>query len=145
MTESEPLMEMDPAPSEQSTPSTMFSGGLSAPGQREGCLCLPSCEPALISSFNSVFFLSCRKPSRPCATALTCTGAGWCWSGQTRRRRWRPCAAKPPSTSTVTPPSLPASLPPGTHWGLAATCWSLSRHGEASRPGLCLTALPVRR
>lgn len=57
MTESEPLMEMDPAPSEQSTPSTMFSGGLSAPGQREGHLYLPSCEPVLIFSFNLLFSL----------------------------------------------------------------------------------------
>lgn len=60
----------------------------------------------LISFFFFLFEL-CRKPSRPCATAPTCTAAGWCWSGQTRRRHWRPCAAKPPSTSTVSPALLP--------------------------------------
>lgn len=58
MSESEPQMEMDPAPSEQSTPSAMFSGGLSAPGQREGHFCLPSCEPVLIFSFNFSFLFS---------------------------------------------------------------------------------------
>lgn len=68
MTESKPLMEMDPAPSEQSTQSRMFSSGLSAPGQREGHFCLSSCEPVLIFSFNfffNLFFNSAESLQRP--------------------------------------------------------------------------------
>lgn len=40
----------------------------------------------------------------------------------------------------------PGTAPPGTRCGLAGRCWSLRmrQRQEASRPGLCLTALPVR-
>lgn len=56
MIESKLLMEMNPAPSEQSARSGMFSGGLLDSGQREGYLCISSGEPVFI--FSLIFFFS---------------------------------------------------------------------------------------
>lgn len=56
MIESKPLREMNPAPSEQSARSRMVSCGLLDSGQREGCLCISSCEPGFIFSLIVLFF-----------------------------------------------------------------------------------------
>lgn len=55
MTESKLLMEMNPAPPEQSAPKRKLSGGLLDSGQREGRLCFSSCEPVLFFSLIILF------------------------------------------------------------------------------------------
>lgn len=151
MTESKPLMEMDPAPSEQSTQSRMFSSGLSAPGQSKGHFCLSFCEPVLIFSFNFFLnlFLILQKAFNALCHSTHLYGRRlvleWADTEETLEALRRRTAEHFHGNSCCPGTAPPGTAPPGMRCGLAGRCWSLRmrQRQEASRPGLCLTALPV--
>lgn len=128
MTESKPLMEMDPAPSEQSTQSRMFSSGLSAPGQREGHFCLSSCEPVLIFSFNFflIFFLILQKAFNALCHSTHLYGRRlvleWADTEETLEALHRRTAEHFHGNSCCPGTAPPGTAPPGTRCGLAGRC-----------------------